>query len=49
MDRALDNVNQAYPARMSDGRQFTDYRANCIMNNEFSENEFVGISLFLNK
>ena len=36
MDRSLDNVNQSYPARMSDGRQFTDFRANCIMNNEFS-------------
>ena len=36
MDRSLDNFNQAYPARMSDGRQFTDYRANCIMNKELS-------------
>jgi len=31
--KVTDNVELDFPARMSDGRQFTDYRQNCIMNN----------------
>lgn len=27
-----DNFFLDFPARMSDGRQFTDYRSNCLMN-----------------
>ena len=33
-----DNFHLDFPARMSDGRQFTDYRSNCILNNELSKN-----------
>lgn len=36
MSKTSDNVNLDFPARMADGRIFTDYRANCIMNNQFS-------------
>ena len=36
MSKTSDNVNLDFPARMADGRTFTDYRANCIMNNELS-------------
>ena len=39
MARTSDNVNLDFPARMADGRTFTDYRANCIMNNELSNNK----------
>ena len=39
MARTSDNVNLDFPARMADGRTFTDYRANCIMNNELSDNK----------
>lgn len=31
--KVSDNHVLDFPARMSDGRQFTDYRQNCIMNN----------------
>ena len=36
MAKTSDNVNLDFPARMADGRMFTDYRQNCIMNHEFS-------------
>lgn len=36
MDRVTDNVELGFPARMSDGRQFTDYNSNCIFNNLIS-------------
>jgi len=39
MAKTSDNVNLDFPARMADGRTFTDYRANCIMNNELSANK----------
>ena len=39
MAKTSDNVNLDFPARMADGRTFTDYRANCIMNNELSSNK----------
>tara|TARA_B100002019_G_scaffold111077_1_gene95543 strand:+ start:442 stop:789 length:348 start_codon:yes stop_codon:yes gene_type:complete len=32
MSKVTDNVELDFPARMSDGRQFTDYRPNCQMN-----------------
>ena len=37
MAKTSDNVNLDFPASMSDGRTFTDYRQNCIMNNELSQ------------
>jgi len=33
MNKVSDNMELDFPARMNDGRQFTDYRPNCIMNN----------------
>jgi len=30
--RATDNFHLDFPARMSDGRQFTDYRSTCYLN-----------------
>lgn len=39
MAKTSDNVNLDFPARMADGRIFTDYRANCIMNHEISQNK----------
>ena len=36
MNKVTDNVELDFPARMSDGRQFTDYRQNCIINNNIS-------------
>jgi len=39
MAKTSDNVNLDFPARMADGRTFTDYRANCIMNNELSSSK----------
>lgn len=36
MNRSMDNFEMDFPARMSDGRQFTDYRQNCLINNEIS-------------
>ena len=35
MDRVSDNFKD-FPARMSDGRAFTDYKANCMMNKKIS-------------
>lgn len=32
MERVTDNFNLDFPAIMSDGRQFTDYRSNCTLN-----------------
>ena len=37
MERASDNYNNYFPPRMSDGRGITDYRSNCILNNELSK------------
>ena len=39
MSKTSDNVNLDFPARMADGRTFTDYRSNCIMNHELSSNK----------
>ena len=39
MAKTSENINLDFPARMSDGRSFTDYRANCIMNHELSEDK----------
>ena len=39
MAKTSDNVNLDFPARMADGRTFTDYRANCIMNRELSSSK----------
>ena len=36
MSKVSDNHELDFPARMSDGRQFTDFRQNCIMNNNVS-------------
>jgi len=36
MNKVTDNVELDFPARMSDGRQFTDYRQNCLMNNNIT-------------
>ena len=38
MSKVTDNVELDFPARMSDGRMFTDYRQNCIINNNISNN-----------
>lgn len=35
--KVTDNFEMDFPARMSDGRQFTDYRQNCLINNEISQ------------
>ena len=37
MSKTSDNVNLDFPARMADGRIFTDYRQNCIMNSVLSQ------------
>ena len=37
MSKTSDNVNLDFPARMADGRIFTDYRPNCVMNNLLSK------------
>jgi len=37
MAKTSDNVNLDFPARMADGRGFTDYRPNCLMNSELSK------------
>ena len=34
--KVSDNVELDFPARMSDGRMFTDYRQNCILNNSIA-------------
>ena len=36
MAKTSDNVNLDFPARMADGRMFTDYRPNCVMNSAMS-------------
>ena len=36
MSKTTDNVELDFPARMSDARQFTDYRQNCLINNNTS-------------
>ena len=38
MSKVTDNVELGFPARMSDGRGFTDYRPNCYLNNELGQN-----------
>ena len=35
--KVTDNYELDFPARMADGRQFTDYRSNCILNNNISK------------
>ena len=37
MSKVTDNVELGFPARMSDGRGFTDYRPNCYLNNELGQ------------
>tara|TARA_B110000902_G_C14085343_1_gene504797 strand:- start:277 stop:624 length:348 start_codon:yes stop_codon:yes gene_type:complete len=37
MSKVSDNVELDFPARMNDGRQFTDYRPNCYLNNELGQ------------
>jgi len=37
MSKVTDNVEMDFPARMADGRQFTDYRQNCLLNNNISQ------------
>ena len=38
MSKVTDNVELDFPARMNDGRQFTDYRPNCYLNNQLGQN-----------
>tara|TARA_Y100001970_G_C13921320_1_gene693580 strand:+ start:235 stop:567 length:333 start_codon:yes stop_codon:yes gene_type:complete len=35
--KVTDNVELDFPARMADGRMFTDYRQNCLLNNQLSQ------------
>ena len=37
MSKVTDNVELDFPARMADGRMFTDYRQNCLLNNNLSK------------
>jgi len=37
MMKVSDNVELDFPARMNDGRMFTDYRQNCTLNNSISK------------
>ena len=37
MNKVSDNVELGFPV-MADGRQFTDYRPNCYLNNELGQN-----------
>lgn len=37
MNKVSDNYELDFPARMSDGRQFTDYKQNCLLNNNLSQ------------
>ena len=37
MSKVTDNVELDFPARMADGRQFTDYRQNCLLNNNLAQ------------
>ena len=34
--KVSDNVELDFPARMADARMFTDYRQNCLLNNNLS-------------
>lgn len=36
-EKVPDNMESDFPARMSDGRQFTDYRQNCLLNNNIAQ------------
>ena len=38
MSKVSDNHQLDFPARMADGRQFTDYRPNCFLNNDLGQN-----------
>mgnify|MGYP006126890407 FL=1 len=38
MSKVTDNVEFDFPARMADGRMFTDYRQNCTLNNSIAKN-----------
>ena len=38
MSKITDNVELDFPARMADGRIFTDYRQNCTLNNSIAKN-----------
>ena len=38
MSKVTDNVELDFPARMADGRMFTDYRQNCTLNNSIAKN-----------
>ena len=40
--KVTDNVELDFPARMADGRMFTDYRQNCLLNNGLSKGTTVG-------
>ena len=35
--KVSDNVELDFPARMNDGRMFTDYRQNCTLNNSIAK------------
>ena len=37
VQKVSDNVELDFPARMSDGRMFTDYRQNCTLNNSIAK------------
>ena len=37
-NKVTDNYQLDFPARMADGRQFTDFRPNCYLNNELGQN-----------
>tara|TARA_Y100001958_G_C21204565_1_gene530819 strand:- start:1335 stop:1661 length:327 start_codon:yes stop_codon:yes gene_type:complete len=37
MNKVTDNVELDFPARMADGRLFTDYKQNCLLNNRISK------------
>ena len=37
MSKTSDNVNLDFPSRMADGRIFTDYRPNCVMNSALAQ------------
>ena len=36
-NKVTDNVELDFPARMSDGRIFTDYQQNCLLNNGLAQ------------
>jgi hypothetical protein len=38
MSKVSDNFYSDFPSRMSDARVFTDYRTNCVTNNNISKN-----------